>query len=182
MANKHKKHYFLIKISGKKTIRLGVKVRDAKSPVVISRTMADVMAGAEGLSVTCANAVCALRQDGETIGHPVYMAEFTDNRAYLVDRLDRRGAPSSCVRYAHNEGKFQKQFDTKRKGMLAKMSGIEKHVVLSPPPATIPKGLGTSPYRGHSGTPGATRERKRQVLAKGAIARALRAGINLGVT
>ncbi len=172
-----RKHYFLIKISPRNTIRLGVKVRDAKSPVALSRVMADIMAGTEGLSVTCANAICALRLNGEAFPHPVYMAEFTDNRAYFVDKLDKRGTPISCVRYAHNEGAFQKSYDTKSKSRMAKMSGVEKTFVLSPPP---PAGNGMA-RRGStsSGTTYAKRQAKKTAFSKGAIARAERAGIQL---
>jgi len=167
-------HYFLLKISAKKTIRLGVKARNATSNVILSRTLTDVMSGTEGLSVTCANAECALRQNGEAFPHPVYLAEFTDNRAYIVDKLDKRGVPSSCVVYAHNQGKFQKQFDTKGKRQLAKMSGVEGMFVLSP----IGQRTGGADRTNSGGTQRGHAKRKTEIT-RGAVARAMRAGINL---
>jgi hypothetical protein len=181
--SKHK-HFFLVKISGDQTIRLGVRVRDAKTSVTLSRQLADLMAGTEGLSVTCANAVCALRLNGKAFPHPIYMAEFTDRRAYFVDRLNKRGQPISCVRYAHEQGAFQKEFDEKGKQRLAKMSGIEKDFTLFPPPKKAPAGQGVT----HSQTRGNTYAQNRQkAIARaigrgtGAIARARRAGINLDI-
>lgn len=176
MATKRKNlHYFLIKVSNRNTIRIGVKARNAAQPVVLSREMIDIMAGTEGMAVTCANAQCALRQNGTAFPHSVYMAEFTDNRAYIVDKLNVRGEPSSCVVYSHNEGAFQKQFDTKGKNKLAKMSGVEKRFVLYPPAPRNAPGHGIS----HGGTSGPNGKARKTPMSKGAIARAERAGINL---
>jgi hypothetical protein len=171
----HRKHYFLLRVSAKKTIRLGVKARNATSSVILSRTLGDVAAGTEGMSITCANAECALRQNGETFPHPVYLAEFTDNRAYIVDKLNKQGVPTSCVVYAHNQGKFQKQFDTKGKRSLAKMSGAEGFFVLSPIRQSRSPGKGVS----HGGTSGPNGKARKTQINRGAIARAARAGIVL---
>jgi hypothetical protein len=170
------KHYFTIPMTGKKSVRIGVRVIDAKSPVALSRTMQDVLAGSAGLAVTCANAMCALRLNGDAFPHPVYMAEFTDNRAYIVSKLNKRGVPVQCYRYAHNQGAFQKQFDTKRKPQLAKMSGVEHTFILTPPPQQRrPRGQGVS----HGGTSGPNGKARKYPMNKGAVARAMRAGINL---
>jgi hypothetical protein len=176
------RHYFLVKVSGNQTIRIPVRVREAKATVTLSRTLADIMAGTEGLSVTCANAVCALRLNGSAFSHPAYMVEFTDNRAYVADKLNKRGTPISCVVYAHNQGSFQKQFDKRGKQHMAKMSGVEGEFTLYPPPPAGVRGNGVN-RRGSTtaGTSGGTRDRKRSVLGKGAIARARRAGINLDI-
>ena len=168
-------HYLLVKVSKNRTVRIGVKVRDAKSPVALDRTLADVMAGTEGMAVTCANAQCAMRLNGAAFPHEAHLVEFTDNRAFVVDKLNRQGVPISCVRYAHNEGAFQKEFDTKGKQRLSKMSGVEKTFVLMPPPKRKSPGHGVS----HGGTSGTPRNDRKHPLHKGAIARAERAGINL---
>ena len=105
-----KKHYFFIKVSGKKAVRIGVNVSDAKTPVMLTRTVADILRGTEGMAVTCANAECALRQTG-SFPHPAHFVSFTDNRAYVVDKIDREGRLKHAIRYAHNEGAFQKKFD-----------------------------------------------------------------------
>lgn len=173
-------HYFLIDVGGRKPIRIGVKARNAVQKVVLSRNLSDVLKGKQkGLAITCANALCALRANGTAFPHDAFMAEFTDNRAYIVDKLDSRGVPKSCVVYTHEEGSFQKEFDTTPKGRLSKMSGVEKLFILSPPKPITPAGKGTSHNRDHSGTPGATRARRKAVLHKGAVARALRQGIEL---
>lgn len=166
-------HYFLLKVTGNQTIRLAVKARNASQPVTLSREMVDVMKGTEGMAVTCANALCALRMNGAAFPHPVYLAEFTDNRAYVVDKLDKRGVPISCVVYAHGEGEFQKEFDTKTKQRLAKMSGVEKQFMLRP--IGVRQGTAKQPH--HS--PGGTGTKRKTVMGKGAIARAMRAGITL---
>jgi hypothetical protein len=167
-----RKHYFLLKVSARKTIRLGVKARNATSSVILSRTLGDIASGTEGMSITCANAECALRQNGEAFPHPVYLAEFTDNRAYIVDKLNKQGVPISCVVYAHKQGKFQKQFDTKGKRSLAKMSGAEGFFVLSP----IGKRTGSSKPQPN---PGGRYGTRKSAISRGAIARAARAGIVL---
>lgn len=166
-------HYFLLKVSARNTIRLPVKARNANATVILSRTLQDVLSGSErGMAVACANAQCALRENGNAFPHPVFMAEFTDNRAYIVDKLDKRGVPKSCVVYAHSEGKFQKQFDTKSKNQLAKMSGLEKRFILTP--VTVHK------TPGKSGTRSPLYGKKRSIAVnKGSIARALRAGLVL---
>lgn len=168
------KHYFLLRISKKQTVRIGVPCSDAKSPVILKRSLADVLAGEEGLAVTCANACCALREDGEAFPHDVFMASFTDNRAYIVDKLDKRGVPSHCVRYAHNDGAFQKAYDTKGKQRLSKMSGVEATIVLNVPPKRRASGTGVS----HGGTSGPNGKAIKRELHGGDIARALRAGFN----
>lgn len=172
-SKRHNRHYFLLPVGGQK-IRIGVKCRDAKTSVLLHRKVEDVLRGTQGLAISCGNAQTALRECDQ-FPHAVHFTSFTDTRAYIVDRLDARGVPASCIKYAHNQGDFQKQFDTKSKRTLAKMSGVEKTFILSPPPEPTAPGEGTSPRRDHSGTPGWTRQ-KRNVL-RGDLARAIRAGV-----
>lgn len=173
MAKKRvrQKHYFLLRITKQQMVRIGVPVSDAKETVTLNRTVANVLAGTEGMSISCANADCALKSGA--FPHPVYMAAFSDNRAFVVDKLDKRGVPSHCVRYAHNEGEFQKEYDPKGKQRLAKTSGVEKAFVLTPPPKRRAAGTGVS----HGGTSGPNGRAKRREL-QGEVARALRAGFN----
>jgi hypothetical protein len=169
------KHYFTVPMTGKEVVRIPVRVVDAKAPVTLSRTIKDVLNGTAGMAVTCANAICALRLNGSVFPHPVYMVEFTDHRAYVVSKLNKSGVPVQCYRYAHNEGAFQKQYDTKGKNRLAKMSGVEKDFTLTPPPVQRrAPGHGVS----HGGTSGPN-GRNRKVMSRKAVARAERAGINL---
>jgi hypothetical protein len=173
------RHYFLIKVTGQTPLRFSVKVKEAKTGVTLTRRMADILAGTEGMAVTCANAQCALREGTQAFPHPVYMAEFTDRRAYFVDKLNRYGEPVSCVRYSHHEGAFQKLYDERGKSRMAHMSGAETGFKLYPMKAVTPRGKGTSKGRDHSGTTRAQREDKRQGMGQGAIARAKRAHINV---
>lgn len=176
-------HYFLLKVAENTVVKLPVRCSNAKSTVTLDRKLGDLLAGDEGLAITCANAQCALRLAEKAFPHPVYLAEFTDKRAYIVDRLSPQGVPSHCVVYHHEQGNFQKEYDTKGKNRLAKMSGVEKTFRLIPPFFTAAPGHGTSPDRDHSGSTGASRERKRHAKAKrGATARVIRArraGVNI---
>lgn len=182
-ANRRKNlHYLMLKVAENTIVKIPVKTRNATSTVTLNRSVADLQKGDEGLAISCANAQCALRENSHAFPHPVFLAEFTDKRAYIVDKLDRRGVPMSCVVYHHDQGKFQKQYDTKKKNSLVKMSGVEKAFTLVPPYYSAAPGQGTSKDRGHSGTPGAERERKRRAAAsRGATARARRAGITIPV-
>lgn len=173
-------HYFLFKVAGEKTIRIPVRVKPATEEVLMKRKLADVLAGEEGFAIVCANAQCALREGASAFPHPVYLAEFTDNRAYLCDSLNKFGVPETCVQYQHNQGEFQKQFDSLGKQQLAKMSGVETEVRLYPPQKSAPPEKRRNPDTVTSGTSGGERERKRRTnLGKGAVARARRVGLNL---
>lgn len=166
-------HYFTIRATGRKTIRIPCKARNASKPVMLSRTIQDALQGQEGLAITCANAMCALREDGNAFPHKVFMAEFVDNRAYICDKLNKQNVPVSCVVYAHNQGSFQRQYDTKGKNAIAKMSGVEASFILYPPPPRVGGSSGPG-----SGKQYSDRKTKRPIR-RGAIARAERAGINL---
>jgi hypothetical protein len=171
------KYYFTVPMTGRKPVRIPVRVIDAKSSVTLSRTIKDVLAGTAGMAVTCANSMCALRENGNAFPHDVFMVEFTDTRAYVVSKLNKNGVPVQCYRYAHKEGAFQKLYDTKGKNRLAKMSGVEKDFVLTPPPVQRrAPGQGVS----HGGTSGPN-GRAGKVMSRKAVARAERAGINLKV-
>lgn len=176
-------HYLMLKVAENTVVRIPVKARNATQSVKLSRSIIDLQKGDEGMAISCANAQCALRENSHAFPHPVFLAEFTDKRAYICDKLDKMGVPSSVVVYAHEQGSFQKQYDTKKKNTLVKMSGVEKEFSLFPPPRG--KGSGT----GHKGGPEkkSAADKRNERAAKlargprGAVARARRAGINIPV-
>ena len=118
-------HYLTLRANRKQVITIPLKVSVAKQSVQLNRTIADIQRGQEGLAITCANAECGLRLNGTAFPHPAYIIEFTDRRAYVVDKLNKAGTPVHCVVYEHGQGSFQKAYDTKGKNTLAKMSGAE---------------------------------------------------------
>lgn len=179
---KHNRHFLMLKVTADRVVRIPVKARNATSSVKLSPILLDLLRGDEGMSISCRNAQCALRQNSHAFPHEVHLAEFTDKRAYIVDKLDKQGVPQSCVVYAHEQGSFQKEFDTKKKNSLQKMSGIEKPFTLFPPPQGKGSGRGHTGGKTTSGTHRLkTREKKVLRGPRGAFARARRAGINIPV-
>jgi hypothetical protein len=176
-------HYLTLRANRKQVITIPLRASLAKQSVQLSRTVADIQKGQEGLAITCANAECGLRLNGTAFPHPAYIIEFTDRRAYVVDRLNKAGTPTHCVVYEHGQGDFQKAFDTKGKNALMKMSGVEATFSLWPPRPGVSPGKGTNRSGSTtSGTPRAVRaSRAKEKSRKGAIARAERAGIMLRV-
>ena len=126
-------HYLTLRANRKQVITIPLKVSVAKQSVQLNRTIADIQRGQEGLAITCANAECGLRLNGTAFPHPAYIIEFTDRRAYVVDKLNKAGTPVHCVVYEHGQGSFQKAYDTKGKNTLAKMSGAEVVILNAEP-------------------------------------------------
>jgi hypothetical protein len=88
-----------------------IPMSDAEWPVTLDREEIDVYEGVPGSAVRCANSQCANRLES-AFPHPVYLVEFTDTRAFVVDRVSKRtGEPVHCIRYYHHEGDEQREFD-----------------------------------------------------------------------
>src|SRR5262245_34053305 len=104
------KHTMLLEVlEGQPPLRFKVKCRRATQKVVLSRKLVDIMRAKRGMAVTCANARCAMREGESVFPHPAIMAEFTDRRAYIVDKVKQNGHPHSCVVYDHQQGEFQRE-------------------------------------------------------------------------
>lgn len=173
-------------IAGQPPVMIPVKVRRGEHKLEFNRIFADVIKANRGSAVTCANAKCVLREAAKVVPHPVYAVEFTDRRAYLVDKLRKDGLYHSCVVYDHYEGEFQRTFDTKPKGQLMKMSGVERKVTLYPPSRNLPGEGGREGRKPRLGRKNAAKETrvgrvgsKKKVVHKGGLARMERAGINV---
>src|SRR5262245_19067216 len=91
---------------------LKIPMSDATSEVELHREVIDLKNGIRGTAVECMNAQCGLRL-ARAFSHPVFLVEFTDTRAFVVDKLNRQGMPVHCVRYYHHEGDEQREFDKK---------------------------------------------------------------------
>jgi hypothetical protein len=110
---------------------------DAISDVVLMREDIDASNGKPGIQVECMNAQCGLRS-AKAFNHPVYMIEFRDTRAWVVDKLDAMGMPAHCIRYYHHEGDEQKEFDAKGgKRRLIKSGRVRKTITLYAPTNSV---------------------------------------------
>jgi hypothetical protein len=152
---------------GKQTVSIAVACSDASHRVRLPRAEADVLAGKPGISVACANAQCAMDGKGN-FPHPVYLAEFVRSYAYIVDRLDRHGQPTHCVKYRHDDGNWIGKFDKPGgKAKLIASGDAERVVNLSPP----------QKHRYRPGRPRGTIDGSRsKTLPHGAHKRAIDAG------
>lgn len=152
---------------GHQTVNISVPCSDAKSFVRLSRTEADVIRGKPGVALACANAQCAMDNKG-LFPHPVYLAEFTRSSAYIVDRLNRQGQPTHCVRYRHDDGGWIGKFDVPGgKARLIRSGEAERTVTLSVP--------SKNKYR--AGRPQGNQDGSRsKTMPHGATRRAIEAG------
>lgn len=137
MKQKRRKyrHTFRFSAPHGKTFNVCVPMRSAKTTVKMTRTERDVIAGKPGIAVACANFECVMRL-GETIfPHPVYFAEFTKTRCYIVTALDKDGQPKRCICYSHDDGEWIERFDRPGgKLALIRSGASEREVTLHPPP------------------------------------------------
>lgn len=159
-----KKVYLKLPGTGKKIVRIPVKAKPLKRSISFFRKKEDVQAGLEGECASCANAVSAVRNG------ICELAQFTDSRVYFVDKFNKQGVPIELTIGVHDQGKFQRQFDTNKKALLQsdKCEGI---VTIYP--------FDEKRHRKPSGPSGAPTKKTGRVKAmeRGAVARARRAGI-----
>jgi hypothetical protein len=158
--------YLTLPGTGNKRVRVPVKAKPLKRTLAFFRGRADVEQGIQGECGTCANAIAAVRNE------LCQLAQFTDSRAYLVDKFDKNGVPRECFVGEHSQGEFQRQFDRNKKALL-KSDQCEGVVTISP--FNLKRHRNNNPNRptGPKNGPTAT-QKKRE---RGAAARALRAGI-----
>lgn len=169
------KHTLVVPIPGMpKPVRFKVPMSDAVKPVVLERREIDAFNGKPGLAIECMNAQCANRLH-KAFPHPVHYTEFTDTRAYVVDKLDRDGHPAHLIRYYHHEGDEQKEFDRKGgKQRLIRSGKVNKTFALLAPTASTKHLASIEPGIGKGGQLGPRNSRTHR---KGSFARATRAGI-----
>ena len=152
--------------TGNKRIRVPVKAKPLKRELSFYRTRGDVEQGIQGECGTCANSISAVRNG------LCELAQFTDSRVYLVDKLDKQGVPRECYIGEHDQGAFQREFDDNKKKLLKSQEceGIVKIRPFNPTRHRNPaRNRPTGPKNGPSAT-----QKKRE---RGAAARAQRAGI-----
>lgn len=159
------KVYLSLPGTGKKLVRVPVKAKRLDRHLVFARTMEHVRQGVQGECATCANAIAA---SAAGIGD---LVQFTDSRVYIVDKFNKKGTPTECTVGVHDQGAFQREFDTHKQALLRsdRAAGL---VSIRPLSTKKHGGPGTHPKR-TSGTSGGRRAKR----ARGAAARALRAGI-----
>lgn len=163
------KVYITLPGTGKKMVRVPVKAKPLTKELVFYRSKADVEHGIQGECATCANAISSVRNG------LCELAQFTDSRAYLVDKLDKNGTPVSCVVGVHDQGEFQRKFDKNKKALL-RSEDCEGIVKIKP--------FDVNRYRNNAERKPAPRYAKPTLAQKkrerGAAARAERAGIVAG--
>lgn len=160
------KVYITLPGTGKKQVKIPVKAKPLRRKLSFHRTRDDVVHGVQGECASCANAIGASRSGLAEV------VQFTDSRAYLVDRFDKHGVPTECTVGEHDQGNFQREFDTNKRALLRsdmcegmvsiRPLSLGRHQNKSPNKPTGPKAGPTS------------RQVKRE---RGAAARAQRAGI-----
>jgi hypothetical protein len=106
------KVYITLPGTGKKQVKVPVKAKPLRRKLSFHRTREDVAHGVQGECATCANAVGASRSG------LAELVQFTDSRVYLVDRFDKHGVPTECTVGEHDQGEFQKKFDTNKKALM----------------------------------------------------------------
>lgn len=151
--------------TGNKRVRIPVKAKPLKRELTFHRSREDVKQGIQGECGTCANAISAVRNN------LCLLAQFTDSRAYLVDKFDKNGVPRECYIGEHSQGEFQRRFDKNKKALL-KSDQCEGIVTIRPfDPKRHRNRSANKPTGPHSPT---TTQKKRE---RGAAARAMRVGI-----
>lgn len=159
------KVYITLPGTGKVRVKVPVKAKPLARNLTFARTMAHVREGLAGECATCANAIAA---QAAGLGR---LVQFTDSRAYLVDKFNSKGVPTECWVGHHDQGAFQREFDTHKKRLLRsdRAEGAVTIYKFQPRKSRA----GEKKPSGPSGTPGGTRVKR----DRGAAARAGRAGI-----
>jgi len=147
-----------------------VKVRPADRVVDIDGTLLDAVRGERGTVIGCHLSNCAKR-NADAFPHPMKLAAFTRSTCLIVTKLSR-GQPSEAIKYSHSYGNLVELNDTKiSKRYISKHPELcERQFRLRPPRRMRPTG------RMHTNT-GATPHKKRAFVLKGALRRAVDAGL-----
>jgi hypothetical protein len=143
-----------------------IKAKPLKRQLEFIRNRADVEQGIQGECGTCANAIGAVR-NGLAL-----LAQFTDSRVILVDKINKMGVPTEGFIGVHRQGNFQRKFDKNKKALLRseECEGIVKIEPFDEKRGRRRSSPGASAKRG----PSTAVQQKRE---RGAAARAQRAGI-----
>jgi hypothetical protein len=160
------KVYITLPGTGKKKVKVAVKAKPLKRGLEFFRSHEDVEHGIQGECATCANAIGAVRNG------LCELAQFTDSRAFLVDKFNKQGVPTECTVGEHNEGAFQKKFDT-HKAALLKSEECEGIVKIRPLRVEGHRNRSPNKPQGPRNGPSALQKKREH----GAAARAQRAGI-----
>lgn len=161
-----RKVYLTLPGTGAKRVRVPIKAKPLKRQLEFYRNRADVEQGIQGECGTCANAIGAVR-NGLAL-----LAQFTDARVILVDKINKMGVPTEGFVGVHRQGDFQKKFDKNKKALLRsdECEGIVKIQPFDERRGRRQQSPGASAKR----NPSSATQKKRE---RGAAARAQRAGI-----
>lgn len=107
---------------------VAVPTSDAKKNVYLQRIDLDAVNGVPGLVGECMDHRTVTRLE-EEFGHPVIFADIRPTVAFLVDRVNRQGVATHCIRYVRPRTDTQdiNDFDTPGgKAKLLKAGRAEK--------------------------------------------------------
>ena len=104
MPRKTTRLYYGVDNTTKERLYWTMKVRNAVKSVKLNGTVEHAMAGKPGLSIGCHLSNTAVANKA-AFGHPVIHVSFTKSVALVITKI-RNGAPTECVRYRHDYGKY----------------------------------------------------------------------------
>lgn len=94
---KHRRHRITIQF-GPQEMEFLIPYSDAKKDLTFNRIVQDARNGKPGLVGECMDFKTCERLKHE-FPHPAYYAEFTADRSWIVDKINKLKHPLHCVRY-----------------------------------------------------------------------------------
>jgi hypothetical protein len=154
-----------------------VRVRDAKTNVEMNGSTYNALVGLSGQTIGCALSNVAFDEKNRRLfPHGCHLVYVVKSRVIVIDSLKKNGMPNTGVRYNHS---YRHITDANDAGTLKKMvrenpAVMERSFLLRAPKkrskASLQKGAS-----GHA--PGTTRKSSRVFIPRGALARAVKAGL-----
>jgi len=162
--------YYGQNLDSKERLFWTVPFTEAKETVEIDGSVLDAIRGVRGTTIGCHLSNCAKR-NSKQFPHPFVMAAFTKSTAFIITKI-KKGKPTHAVKYDHSYGDLVELNDKE----------ITKSFVATHPELTDRKFRlrPCRPFRGeqrHHGNTGATNHEKRAIVPRGALKRAVDAGL-----
>lgn len=154
-----------------------VRVRDAKTNVEMKGSTYHALLGLSGRTIGCALSNVAFDEKNRRLfPHGCHLVYVVKSRVIVIDSLKRNGTPKTGVRYNHSYRRIVDANDDKtlKKMVRENPDLMERPFTLLAPrkrsKASLQKGA-----PGHA--PGTTRKSSRVFMPRGALARAVKAGL-----
>lgn len=166
-----------------------VPTKRAKKPVAINGDISHALQGAAGVSVGCALSNCVL-SNKDAFPHPVIFAAVYKSKVFIVSKLDSNGHPKECIEYDHRYGHITDANDART---LKKMVKEQPELMARPFTLRVPLNRTVEKRKWAdrpeevkrkikanekaNGTSGTSKARGAAVAERGALRRAVRAGL-----